>query len=61
MGQTTTKPTGRYQCRDCIYAYDPAVGDLKQGISPGTPFEDLPDYWVCPVCRASKRRFISSG
>jgi len=20
------------------------------GIEPGTPFEELPEHWVCPVC-----------
>ena len=47
----------KYQCRDCIYAYDPKLGDPSQGIPPGTSFEDLPDDWLCPVCKVTKRRF----
>ena len=47
----------RYQCRDCIYAYDPLIGDPSQGIEPGTPFENLPDSWICPVCKVGKKRF----
>ena len=47
----------KFQCKDCIYAYNPRVGDPSQGISPGTPFEDLPEEWVCPLCKAKKRRF----
>ncbi|MDA8052727.1 MAG: rubredoxin, partial [Deltaproteobacteria bacterium] len=40
----------KYQCDVCGYIYDPEVGDSVGGIEPGTPFEDLPDYWVCPIC-----------
>ena len=47
----------RYKCRDCIYFYDPLLGDPGQGIPPGTSFEDLPDNWKCPVCSVGKRRF----
>ena len=47
----------KYQCRDCIYAYDPVRGDSSNGIPPGTKFEELPEVWVCPVCGANKRRF----
>ncbi len=47
----------KYQCRDCIYSYNPAVGDQSQGIPPGTAFEDLPSNWVCPVCKVGKSRF----
>jgi len=24
------------------------------GVNPGTPFENLPDNWVCPSCGSSK-------
>jgi rubredoxin/sulfur carrier protein ThiS len=47
----------RYQCR-CQYVYDPAVGDPTQGIPPGTPFEELPDTWVCPQCGLPKSYFV---
>ncbi len=47
----------KYQCCDCIYAYNPERGDPKNGIAPGTKFEDLPDSWVCPICGAKKGRF----
>ena len=46
----------KYEC-SCGYIYDPAVGDPTQGIAPGTAFEDLPDTWRCPVCKASKASF----
>ncbi|MCI7606538.1 MAG: rubredoxin, partial [Spirochaetales bacterium] len=27
------------------------------GIAPGTPFEEIPEDWVCPVCGISKDMF----
>ena len=47
----------KYVCTVCGYVYDPAEGDPDGGIAPGTPFEKLPDDWVCPVCGASKDEF----
>lgn len=47
----------KYECQVCGYIYDPEVGDPDGGISPGTPFEDLPEDWVCPVCGADKSNF----
>jgi rubredoxin len=47
----------KYICTVCNYVYDPAEGDPDSGIEPGTPFEDLPDDWVCPVCGATKADF----
>ena len=37
----------KYICTACEWVYDPAVGDPDGGIAPGTPFEDIPDDWVC--------------
>jgi len=42
-----------YQCLECAYIYDPAKGDPKHGIPPGTPFEKLPPTWRCPECNIS--------
>jgi rubredoxin len=47
----------RWECSACSYVYDPAVGDPENGVAPGTPFEDIPDDWVCPDCGASKYMF----
>lgn len=47
----------RWECLVCGYIYDPAVGDPEGGIPPGTPFEKLPDDWVCPECGAAKEMF----
>lgn len=47
----------KYKCTVCDYIYDPEKGDTVFGIAPGTPFEELPDYWVCPDCGAEKEMF----
>jgi len=47
----------KYKCTVCGYVYDPELGDPDGGIKPGTPFEEIPDDWVCPVCGASKDQF----
>lgn len=47
----------KYRCTVCGYIYDPEVGDPDNGINPGTPFENLPDDWTCPVCGVSKDMF----
>lgn len=47
----------KYRCTVCEYIYDPEVGDPDNGIAPGTPFEELPDGWICPVCGEPKDVF----
>lgn len=47
----------KYECTVCGYIYDPAEGDPDNGIKPGTPFEKIPDDWVCPVCGVGKDKF----
>ncbi len=48
-------------CTICSYVYDPAIGDPENGINPGTPFEEIPDDWVCPLCGAEKSAFIPAN
>lgn len=47
----------KYRCIVCEWIYDSAVGDPDSGIAPGTPFEEIPDSWICPVCGVSKENF----
>ncbi len=47
----------KWRCIPCGYIYDPAEGDPDGGVEPGTPFESIPDDWVCPLCGASKDDF----
>jgi rubredoxin len=53
----TASKAARYKCTVCGYVYDPEKGDPESGIAPGTPFEELPEDWVCPVCGAVKDEF----
>lgn len=52
-----TKGVKKYRCKVCGYVYDPEKGDPDSGIVPGTPFDKLPDDWVCPICGAGKEEF----
>lgn len=47
----------KQHCSVCGYVYDPAKGDPEQGVPPGTPWEKLPDDWVCPICGAARDLF----
>jgi thiamine pyrophosphate-dependent acetolactate synthase large subunit-like protein/rubredoxin len=40
----------RFRCTVCNYVYD----ETREG----RKFSDLPDYWRCPVCGASKSAFV---
>ena len=55
--EVKTMAAAKYRCTVCGYIYDPELGDSDSGIAPGTPFEELPDDWECPVCGASKDEF----
>jgi rubredoxin len=52
-----TKKMKKYRCTVCGWVYDPAIGDADSGIAPNTPFEDIPDEWVCPLCGVGKEDF----
>lgn len=47
----------QYVCSVCSYTYDEAKGIPEAGIAPGTKWEDLPNDWKCPVCKAGKSAF----
>ena len=47
----------KYVCDICGYVYDPAEGDPDNGVAPGTPWEQVPDTWVCPLCGVDKGMF----
>ena len=54
----------KYKCEVCGYIYDPETGDPDRGVAPdnsvqpGTPFEDIPEDWVCPLCGVGKEQFV---
>jgi rubredoxin len=47
----------KYRCVVCGYIYDPAEGDPDNNVSANTPFDKLPEDWVCPMCGAPKSDF----
>jgi rubredoxin len=47
----------KWVCTVCGYVYEPEKGDPENGVAAGTPFENLPKDWVCPVCGASREDF----
>ena len=51
----------KYECELCGYVYDPEVGDPDNGIEPGTPWEEVPEDWVCPLCGAGKDLFVAEA
>ncbi len=55
------KMLDRYECQACGYVYEPVKGDGKRNIAAGTPFEELPGSWRCPVCGAKPKQFSSIG
>ena len=46
-----------YVCDVCGWEYNPAEGLPEAGIAPGTPFEELPDDFECPLCGVGKDEF----
>jgi len=46
-----------HRCKICGYLYNEEDGDPDQGIEPGTPFDQIPDTWSCPVCSVPKEYF----
>ncbi len=47
----------KWVCLVCGWIYEQEKGDPANGVAPGTPFADIPDSWVCPVCGAPKEQF----
>lgn len=47
----------KYICKVCGYEYDPAVGDVDNGVAAGTAWEDVPEDWLCPLCGVGKDEF----
>ena len=46
-----------YECDFCHYVYSEEQGEETEGIVPGTQWEDLPEDFKCPHCRAKKKNF----
>jgi len=48
----------KFICTVCDYLYNPEDGDIDNDVEAGTPFDDLPEDWVCPECGADLEDFI---
>ncbi|MDX1504681.1 MAG: rubredoxin [Spongiibacter sp.] len=48
----------KYECIVCGWVYDEEVGDPDSGIAAGTPWEEVPDEWLCPDCGVEKVDFM---
>ena len=46
-----------WRCTVCGFEYNETKGDPANGIAPGTKFEDLPDSYICPICKHPKSDF----
>ncbi len=47
----------KYLCTVCGYIYDEDAGEPESGIAPGTKWEDVPDDYLCPLCKLGKEVF----
>ena len=62
---TTIRPLETFVCDVCGHVYNASVdgpsgckaADPPCSTKPNTPFEDLPDGWVCPQCGAPKSSY----
>jgi len=46
-----------WMCIICGWIYEEEKGAPEEGLAPGTRWEDVPEFWVCPDCGASKEDF----
>lgn len=50
-------PFKKWQCIQCGFTYDEAMGHEPSGLAPGTRWEDVPADWTCPDCGTAKADF----
>ena len=46
-----------YLCGECGAIYEEELGDIDTKVPAGTTYEELPDFWTCPVCHAKKSAY----
>ena len=47
----------KWECIVCGLVYDEKEGWPDDGIAPGTPWQDVPEDWLCPDCGVGKEDF----
>jgi len=55
----TSAIMAKYVCEVCGWEYDPEVGVPEKGIAPGTPWEEVPEDFECPLCGVGKDQFAA--
>lgn len=46
-----------YVCNICGYIYNETIGCPEDNLPAGTNWSDVPEHWLCPVCKAPKSDF----
>ena len=46
-----------WMCIICGWVYEEEKGNPEEGLAPGTRWEDVPEFWICPDCGAGKEDF----
>ncbi len=60
MSDESRIPGAAYRCTVCGYVYNPGLGDPEGAVDPGTPFEEIPGDWLCPICAVTKELFVKA-
>ena len=47
----------KYVCSLCGFEYDEEKGYPEGGIAPGTPWDELPEDFECPLCGVGREMF----
>ncbi len=55
--QTASTTDVIWRCSVCSWEYNETKGDPEHGIAPGTKWEDIPDDFICPICKHPKSDF----
>jgi len=58
--RNTIVPDNNYKvwmCVICGWVYEEEKGNPEEGLAPGTRWQDIPEFWVCPDCGAGKEDF----
>ncbi len=48
----------KYLCSNCSYIYDEILWDEEEWVDIWTKFEDIQEFWTCPVCEWSVDDFV---
>lgn len=47
----------KFVCTVCGWIYDEEEGYPEEGINPGTPWSEVPEDFICPLCSVGKELF----